>query len=111
MAQKIRIDWESQLQDKIKPFIKTVTGMKPENWLQTVCENLEDYKIIQKHLCTPWDKVIDINATSLKDDGIDLTESTIDGGFEYTEKTGLWILDDGFLSGLKKDWIRMPIQI
>lgn len=102
VAQKIRIDWESQLQDKIKPFIKTVTGMKPENWLQTVCENLEDYKIIQKHLCTPWDKVIDINATSLKDDGIDLAQSTIDGGFEYTEKTGLWILDDGFLSGLKK---------
>jgi hypothetical protein len=102
MAKKIRIDWENQLQDKIKPFIKTVTGMKPDNWLQTVCENLEDYKTIQKHLCTPWDKVIDINATSLKDDSIDLAQSNVDGGFEYTEKTGLWVLDDGFLSGLKK---------
>lgn len=102
LAKKVRTDWESQLQDKIKPYIKTVTGMKPENWLQTVCENLEDYKAIQKHLCSPWDKVIDINATSLKNDGIDLTQYNVDGGFDYTEKTGQWILDDGFLSGLKK---------
>jgi hypothetical protein len=102
VAKKIRIDWENQLQDKIKPFIKAITGMKPESWLQTICENLEDYKSVQKHLCTPWDKIIDIHATSLKDDSIDLFHSNIDGGFEYTEKTGLWILDNGFLSGLKK---------
>jgi SMODS-associated and fused to various effectors sensor domain len=102
IANKVRREWEGQLQDKIKPFIKTVTGMKPENWLQTVCENLEDYKITKKHLCPPWDKVIDINATSLKDDAIDFSLTNIEGGFEYTEKTGLWILDDGFLAGLKK---------
>ena len=101
-AHKIRKDWEIQLQDKIKPFIKTVTGMHPENWLQTVCENLDDYRIVQKHLCSPWDKIININATSLKEDAIDLIQTDIDGGFEYIEKTGLWILDDGFMSGLKK---------
>lgn len=100
-AEIVRKNWEKQLQDKIKPFIKTVTGMQPENWLQSVCETLEDYKRIQKHLCSPWDKVININATSLKDDSIDLTETNIDGGFEYMEKTSSWILDDGFLSGLK----------
>ncbi|MGN6601380.1 MAG: SAVED domain-containing protein [Ginsengibacter sp.] len=101
-ANKIRMEWEIQLQDKIKPFIKTITGMQPENWLQTVCENLDDYRMLQKHLCSPWDKIIDINATSLKEDAIDLKQTNIDGGFEYIEKTGLWILDDGFMSGLKK---------
>lgn len=79
-----------------------MAGMQPENWLQTVCENLDDYRILQKHLRSPWDKIIDINATSLKEDAIDLTQTNIEAGFEYIEKTGLWILDDGFLSGLKK---------
>ncbi|MGC4100878.1 SAVED domain-containing protein [Ferruginibacter sp.] len=102
VADKIRSSWEDQLQDKIKPFIKTVTGMKPENWLQSICENLEDYKTIEKHLCSPWNKVTDLNGTSLKDDAIDLTKTNVDNGFEYNEKTNSWTLDDGFLSGLKK---------
>lgn len=102
IADKIRKNWNTQLQDKIKPFIKTITGMKPDNWLQSICESQDDYKTVLKHLCSPWDKVIDINATSLKDDSIDLTMTNIDGGFEYIEKTSSWLLDDGFLSGLKK---------
>ena len=66
IATSIREDWENQLQDKIKPFIKTVTGKQPENWLQTICETDDDYKLVFKHLCSPWDKVIDISSTSLK---------------------------------------------
>lgn len=102
VAEIVRNDWEKQLQEKIKPFIKSITGKKSENWIKTVCESDDEYETVSKFLKSPWIDVTDIGGTTLKDDKIDLVEKNVDDGFEYIEKTNTWILDDGFLSGLKR---------
>jgi len=102
VADMIRGDWEKQLQDKIKPFIITITGKKSANWIETICESDEEYKKVRQHLKTPWSEVTDISGTSLADDKINMEEKNVEDGFEYIEKTNTWALDDGFLTGLKK---------
>lgn len=99
-AKTVRDEWENQLQNKIKPFIQTITGKKSENWLHTLCISEEEYNSAQKYLKNPWGQIIDIGNTSLKDDKIDLSIKNVEDGFEYTERTNTWTLDDGFLSGL-----------
>ncbi len=101
-AATIRKDWNNLLNDKIKPFIRTVTGKQSQDWLQTLCETDEDYKAVCKYLKTPWSEVINIGQTNLKDDVIDVPTVNVQDGFEYIERTNTWQLDDGFLSGLKK---------
>ncbi len=101
-ASVIRKDWNKQLQDRIKPFIKTITGKENTSWLQSVCESDAEYTSVSKHLRSPWSSVISIGATSLLHDQIDLSVKNVDEGFEYIEKNNTWLLDDGFLSGLKK---------
>lgn len=101
-ADSIRIDWEKQLQEKIKPFIRTITGGKPDNWVESICETDEVYKSVREYLKSPWKEVTDIGGTTLKGDRIDLTERNVDDGFEYVEKSSTWLLDDGFLSGLNR---------
>lgn len=102
IADTVRTQWEDQLQNKLKPFIRAITGSKFENWLQTVCETSDEYNSVSKYLKSPWSSVTDIGATSLKDDKIDVTVKNIDDGFEYIAKSNTWLLDDGFLSGLKR---------
>lgn len=102
VADIVRGDWEKQLQERIKPFIKTITGKKTDNWIETICESDEEYKTVSGYLKSPWKDVTDIGGTTLKDDKIDLAEKNVDDGFEYIEKNNTWILDDGFLSGLKR---------
>jgi SMODS-associated and fused to various effectors sensor domain len=102
VADIVRGNWEKQLQEKIKPFIKTITGKKTDNWIETICESDEEYNTVSQYLKSPWIDVTDIGGTTLKDDKIDLAEKNVDDGFEYIEKTNTWILDDGFLSGLKR---------
>lgn len=99
-ADVIRKKWETQLQSNIKPFIVSITGNKPENWLRSVCETMEEYSAVSLHLRSPWDCIPDISRTSLVNDRIDLGARNIEEGFEYTEKTNSWMLDDGFLAGL-----------
>ena len=101
-SDSIRKAWEDQLQNKIKPFIGTISGKKTDNWLQTVCGSDEEYNSISKFLKAPWMDIMNIGATTLKDDQIDLSILDVDDGFEYTEKNNSWALDDGFLSGLQK---------
>lgn len=101
-AHDLRGEWEKQLQQRIKPFIKTITGKKTLNWIESICETEEEYGKVSKHLRTPWSEVTDIGGTTLKNDNIDLLEKNVDDGFEYIEKNNTWLLDDGFLSGLKK---------
>jgi hypothetical protein len=102
IAKTVRESWNDQLQNKLKPFIKTITGTKSDNWLQTVCETVDEYNSVFKHLKSPWNTVANIGETSLKHDKIDFLTINVDEGFEYIEKTNTWQLDDGFLSGLKK---------
>jgi len=101
-AGKLRADWESILQQKLKPFIATVAGKEPLDWATTICISDSDYQQVIKHIKSPWTNVIHVGKTSLKSDHIDLTAQNVDGGFEYIERTNSWLLDDAFLSGLKK---------
>lgn len=101
-AHKLREAWETQLQNKIKPFIKLITGRKWNDWVHSICESDEEYNSLSLYLKKPWNDVINIGLTTLKDDKIDLNQNNIEDGFEYIEKTNSWLLDDGFLSCVKK---------
>ena len=101
-AGEVRKKWNKQLQHKIKPFIKMIQAADPKDWLQTVCASKEEYDSSVKHFHNPWSSIINVCATTLKDDSIDLDKTDVDGGFEYVDKTNSWSLDDGFLSGLQK---------
>ncbi|HLP37594.1 SAVED domain-containing protein [Lacibacter sp.] len=101
-AHKLREAWESQLQNKLKPFIKTITARKWNDWVHSVCESDDEYNSLSSYLKRPWSDVINLGLTTLKDDKIDLSQRNIDDGFEYIEKTNSWLLDDGFLSSVRK---------
>lgn len=101
VAKEIRIKWQEQLESTIKSFIDTISGKKTDNWLQMLCTSDQEYNTVQEHLCHPWNKVTDINKTSLKHDSIDLETTDVDDGFKYVEKSNKWLLDDGFLFGLR----------
>ncbi len=107
-ADTIRRQWEDQLQNKLKPFIETVTGDNSSNWIKTICKNKAEYATIEKYHHSSWNSIITIADTTLKDDKIDTAIKNIDDGFEYIEKTNSWLLDDGFLSGLKKRLDKCP---
>lgn len=53
-AGDIRSEWEKQLQEKIKPFIQSITGKKTENWLEALSISDEEYKLASKYLKNPW---------------------------------------------------------
>jgi len=101
-AKEIRDKWQEQLEDTLKPFIKTISGKASDNWLQMVCASEEEYNTVSKHFRHPWTSVTDINKTSLKHDKIDTDTTDVEDGFEYIEKSNTWLLDDGFLFGLSK---------
>ena len=100
-ADELRQAWENQLQDRMKPFIKTITGRQWNDWVHSVCESDDEYNSLTNHLKKPWSEVINIGSTTLKDDKIDLEQKNIEDGFEYIEKTNSWFLDDGFLISVK----------
>jgi len=102
IASKIRVAWQKQLDEKIKPFIQSIAGTKSQNWLEMVCASAAEYKKVSKQLKYPWSSVTDINKTSLKNDKINVEIIDVEDGFEYIEKTNTWLLDDGFLFGLDK---------
>lgn len=101
-AHQLREEWENQLQNKLKPFIKTITGSKTNDWVHSICASDEEYDTLGTFLKKPWSDVINIGLTTLKDDKIDLIQKNIEDGFEYMEKTNSWLLDDGFLSSVQK---------
>ena len=107
-ASSIRIKWQNQLEERIKPFIQSVSGNKSYNWLQMVCISDEEYQTVSNHLKHPWNLVTDIDKTSLKFDNIDIETIDVEDGFEYIEKSNKWLLDDGFLYGLNKRLIKKP---
>lgn len=98
---EIRVAWENQLQSRLKPFIKTITGRQWKDWVHSICDSDDEYSLLSSHLKSPWSEVTNIGGTTLKDDKIDLNQKNIEDGFEYIEKTNSWLLDDGFLTGVK----------
>lgn len=101
-AHEVRLAWENQLQNRLKPFIKAITGRESKDWIHSICDSDDEYNSLSSHLKTPWSEVTNIGGTTLKADKIDLEQKNIEDGFEYVEKTNLWLLDDGFLTGVKK---------
>ncbi len=102
IADKVRSDWQNQLENNLKPFIQNIAGKKSDNWLQMVCATDTEYQNVLKHLKYPWSSVTDIDKTTLKYDKIDVGTFDVEDGFEYIEKSNTWLLDDGFLFGLNK---------
>lgn len=100
-AHEIRQAWENQLQNRLKPFIKAITGRESKDWIHSICDSDDEYNSLSKHLKSPWNEVTNISGTSLKTDKIDLEQKNIEDGFEYIEKTNSWLLDDGFLTAVK----------
>lgn len=100
-AHQLREAWETQLQNRLKPFIKTITGRQWNDWVHSICESDDEYNSLSSYLRKPWSDVINIGLTTLKDDKIDLNQKNIEDGFEYIEKTNSWLLDDGFLTSVK----------
>lgn len=107
-SNELREIWEHQLQNKIRPFIKTITGRKWTDWVHSICESDDEYNSLSIYLKKPWSDVINIGLTTLKDDKIDVNQKNIEGGFEYIEKTNSWLLDDGFLSSVRKRLVKNP---
>lgn len=101
-AHEIRLAWENQLQNRLKPFIKAITGRESKDWIHSICDSDDEYNSLSSHLKSPWSEVTNIGGTTLKADKIDLEQKNIEDGFEYVEKTNSWLLDDGFLTGVKK---------
>jgi len=102
IAAQIRFEWEDMLQKKIKPFISTITGKSPIDWLQTISSSDEQYKKLSRHRNSSWGNIIHLGKTSLTNDHIATNVFVVPGGFEYVQLTNTWQLDDGFLSGLKR---------
>lgn len=100
VADIVRKDWSEQLEKKIKPFISTICNDKNTTWIETICDK-DQIEKISKHITNSWRSVPFIKDTSLKDDNINSLIRDVDDGFEYTEKTNSWSLDDGFLFGLR----------
>lgn len=101
-SNEIRLSWQNQLKDRLKPFIQNISGNGADNWLQMVCATRDEYETVKTYLKHPWNLVTDIDKTTLKDDNIDLETIDVEDGFEYIEQTNKWLLDDGFLFGLDK---------
>ncbi len=104
----IRVKWQTQLEERIKPFIQNISGNKSENWLQMVCASNDEYNTVSQYLKHPWNSVTDIDKTSLKFDNIDSETIDVEDGFEYIEKSNKWLLDDGLLFGLNKRLQKKP---
>lgn len=100
-ANELRVAWEGQLQNKLKPFIGSITGREWTDWIHSICDSNDEYKALIGYLKSPWKEVTNIGGTSLKNDKIDFEQKNIADGFEYIEKTNSWLLDDGFLIGVK----------
>lgn len=96
----VRSAWFDQLENKLKAFITAISS-NGGTWLETICDK-DQYEKISKNLKHTWNGVPSIKETSLKEDKIELDIRDVEDGFEYTEKTNAWSLDDGFLFGLKK---------
>ena len=58
--------------------------------------------MLSSHLKSPLSEVTNIGGTTLKWDKIDLEQKNIEEGFEYVEKSSSWLLDDGYLTGVKE---------
>lgn len=76
-AHEIREGWENQLQNRLKPFIKAITGRESKDWVHSICDSDEEYNSLSSHLKSPWSEVINIGSTSLKADRIDLEQKIL----------------------------------
>lgn len=98
IATELRKQWNAQLQDKIRSFIKTNENVY-ENWYDHITQKNSDLKI---HLQGLWKDLPELSETSLKSDSIDITATDVNDGFVYDSVDLNWKIDDGMFVSLNK---------
>ena len=97
MAAEIREQWNKELQEKVKPFIKNSVNTFP-NWFAHISQN--DTGLVDC-LKGNWGNLPDLSKTSLLNDTIDLNTTNVNNGFTYKSSESKWQIDDGMFLSLK----------
>src|SRR5690606_2981382 len=98
MAAEMRVKWNREITERIRPFIKTNQGVF-ENWFYHIIQNDVNLKGC---LNGAWKSLPDLGKTSLLNDTIDLNATTVNNGFKYDSADSKWQIDDGMCISLKK---------
>lgn len=98
LASDTRLQWNLELQEKVKPFIRNSVGIF-STWFAHITQN--DIELI-KCLIGNWSKLPDLSKTSLMNDSIDLEITNISNGFSYKESESKWLVDDGMFVSLSR---------
>jgi hypothetical protein len=98
MAAKLRRSWNSELSEKVKPFIKSNEGVF-ESWFAEITQKKEELKDCIK---SPWNDLPDLSKTSLLNDSIDTESNVVANGFKYIGSESKWQIDDGMFVSLNK---------
>jgi hypothetical protein len=96
LASEIRAEWNKQLQEKVKPFIKNSVNTFP-TWFAHIIQN--DSNLLGC-LSGNWSTLPDLSKTSLMNDAIDLEVTNINNGFTYKSAESKWQIDDGMFVSL-----------
>jgi hypothetical protein len=97
LAAEIREQWNKELQEKVKPFIKNSVNTFP-NWFAHITQN--DTGLVEC-LKGSWGNLPDLSKTSLLNDSIDLETANVNNGFTYKSSESKWQIDDGMFVKLK----------
>jgi len=98
LAAEIRTEWNKQLQEKVKPWIKE-NADQHDSWFDHITKKSKELK---KCLTGNWSKLPDLSKTSLMNDTIDLEVTNINNGFTYNSAESKWQIDDGMFVSLSK---------
>ncbi len=95
LANKIRKQWDKELQNNIKPWIKE-NANQHDTWFSQITKKDKDLK---KCISGNWLKLPDLSKTTLMNDSIDLKVINVDG-FTYNNMESTWQIDDGMFVSL-----------
>lgn len=98
MAAEIREQWNKELQEKVKPFIKNSANTFP-SWFAHIIQN--DAALLGC-LSGNWSNLPDVSKTSLMNDTIDTEVTNVNNGFVYHSAGSKWQIDDGMFVSLNK---------
>lgn len=98
LAAEIREQWNKELQEKVKPFIKG-SEKAFSSWFAHIAQN---DSTLSECLKGNWVNLPDLSKTSLPNDTIDLQTTNVNNGFTYKSSESKWQIDDGMFLSLKK---------
>jgi hypothetical protein len=97
-AAKIRGQWNDELKGELCSFINRNKGSF-ENWFYQIIQNDDNLKAM---LGGAWKHLPDLSKTTLCNDTIDLSTTTMSNGFKYDSVNSRWQIDDGTFISLSK---------